>query len=137
MIQKQLEIKAQEAFLTPLLDIVSRDLKQVGCPACKLEEIRLCVEEIFVNIASYAYPGGTGMVGIIMEVQKGKVRILFRDSGIKYDPTKNKTPDIACPADERAVGGLGIYMVKNMTDKLEYEYRNRQNCLLMECSWQP
>ena len=76
------------------------------------------------------------MVEISVEIKKDKICVVFKDNGIRYDPTKNEPPDITCSADERDIGGLGIYMVKNLTDKLEYKYQNKQNCLLMECSWQ-
>lgn len=135
MTEKWFEMEAKKELLKPLLEIVHKELAAAGCPAYKLEEIEICVEEIFVNIASYAYLGQEGTVEIGMQMETDKIRMIFKDCGIRYDPTKNENPDITRSADERSIGGLGIYMVKNMTDRLEYKYQNKQNCLLMECSW--
>lgn len=136
MVKHTITIRAQKNFLSALLYTVQKDLEQVGCPADKLEEICICVEEIFVNIASYAYPETEGTVEIAVETQEGKSRIMFMDNGMPYNPLKQETPDILCSAQERAIGGLGIYMVKNLTDRLDYTYQNGQNCLLMEYVWQ-
>ncbi len=144
MMEQWYETEAKKELLKPLWESIEKELAAAGCPSYRLEEIAVCVEEIFVNIASYAYPRNKfpknlfqkGMVAISVQIEAGRIRILFQDSGIPYNPTQTKAPDITSPAEERDIGGLGIYMVKNMTDRLEYRFQNNQNCLLMEWSWQ-
>ena len=97
-------------------------------------QIDVAVEEIFVNIASYAYAPGVGEAGIGIEIggEPRCARIRFSDSGVPYDPLQRADPDITLPAEEREVGGLGIYMVKKTMDTVSYEHRDGQNLLAME-----
>ncbi len=133
--KRSLEVDAQRTLLEPLLDVFSRDLKDGGCPDEKIELIRICAEEIFVNIASYAYPEKEGSVQIEEEVLDGSIHIMFADEGVPYNPLEKDDPDITASAQERAIGGLGIFMVKQMADDLRYEYKDNRNCLYMDCSW--
>jgi anti-sigma regulatory factor (Ser/Thr protein kinase) len=86
------------------------------------------VEEIFVNIAHYAYTPETGSVTIRMSVQENIV-IEFEDSGKPYNPLEKEDPDIKASAEEREVGGLGIFMVKKIMDKVEYRREGNKNIL--------
>ncbi len=94
-------------------------------------QINLSVEEIFVNIAHYAYPEKTGEAVIETELSDDppKLKITFRDSGIPYDPLAKDDPDITLSAEKRQIGGLGIFLVKKNMDKIEYKYENGQNVL--------
>ena len=133
--KRSLELDAQRSLLEPLLDVFTRDLKDGGCPEDKIELIRICAEEIFINIASYAYPEKDGAVQIEEEVDEGIIRIMFADEGLPYNPLEKEDPDITASAQDREVGGLGIFMVKQMADEIRYEYKENRNCLYMKCSW--
>ena len=90
----------------------------------------VAVEELFVNIASYAYVDKTGIADITIELLPGQVvQITFRDSGIPYNPLEKPDPDITKPAEEREIGGLGIYIVKKSMDEVLYRYEDGQNIL--------
>lgn len=133
--KRSLELDAQRTLLEPLLDVFTRDLEDGGCPQEKIELVRICAEEIFVNIANYAYPEKDGAVQIEEEVFDNSICIMFADEGVPYNPLEKEDPDISASAQDREIGGLGIFMVKQMTDSLRYEYKDHRNCLYMECSW--
>lgn len=106
--------------------------------ACKnvsekiMKMLQICIEEIFVNICSYAYGDETGPVEISIEVLENAVKISFSDKGTEFNPLLNKDPNIAAGADERRIGGLGIFMVKNMMNNVSYRYENNCNILTIE-----
>jgi anti-sigma regulatory factor (Ser/Thr protein kinase) len=89
------------------------------------------VEEIFVNIASYAYAPGVGDAVVRFESSQdpASVTITFIDSGVPYDPVQKDDPDVTLSAEERGIGGLGIYMAKKAMDDMKYVYRDGQNIL--------
>ncbi len=96
--------------------------------------INMSVEEIFVNIAHYAYTEKTGKATINVSVtdDPAAITIIFKDSGIPYDPLAKKDPDVTLSAKERKIGGLGIYLVKKMMDEVVYKYENGQNVLIIK-----
>lgn len=130
---KELTIEAKVANLQQVLDFVDENLKSMRCPMKILMQIDVAVEEIYVNVASYAYAPNTGSVTIRMDLQEHPrtVVITFIDSGIPYNPLAKEDPDVTLSAEDRAIGGLGIYMVKKSMDKMEYEYKDKQNILKM------
>ena len=130
---KELTIEAKVANLQQVLDFVDENLKSMRCPMKILMQIDVAVEEIYVNVASYAYAPDTGSVTIRMDLQENPrtVVITFIDNGIPYNPLAKADPDVTLSAEERAIGGLGIYMVKKSMDKMEYEYKGKQNILKM------
>lgn len=95
--------------------------------------VLLSSEEIFVNIARYAYPGSQGdvLVDIGFSPQEGIIQVKFRDAGIPFDPTKWGVPDIHQSLEERKIGGLGIFMVRKMMDEMQYFYEDGANNLLI------
>ena len=97
-------------------------------------QIDVAVEEIFVNIANYAYGSETGDAEISVDISgdPAEACIEFRDSGIAFNPLEKEEPDIALPAEKRKIGGLGIYMVKKSMDGVEYEYKDGQNILKIQ-----
>ena len=113
---------------------VAETLERAGCPLRTQMQIEVAVEEIFVNIAQYAYAPETGEVTVSAELSgDGRALTLcFSDGGVPYDPLARQDPDIALPAEERDVGGLGVYMTKQLMDELHYEYRDGRNVLTMK-----
>ena len=134
-IRRELQMEARRDRLDDLLDILRTDAEQQGCPGEKIVSLEICAEEIFVNIASYAYGNKTGEVRITEEVTDHGISLCFRDRGMPYDPLAKEDPDTTLSLKERQVGGLGIYMVKNMMDSLFYEYVDGYNCLTMKMTW--
>lgn len=96
-----------------------------------LTQLEIIVEEVFVNIASYAYAPHKGNVTIKAELIDNNeyIRIQFIDSGREYNPLENEDPDISASIEDRAIGGLGIYMTKQLVDSISYEYVDMQNVL--------
>ena len=94
-------------------------------------QLDIAVEELFVNIANYAYVPDTGKATIRLEINEEplSVSITFIDNGVPYDPLAKADPDITLSAEERAIGGLGIFMVKKSMDDMFYEYKDSQNVL--------
>ncbi len=133
--KRSLELEAQRSMLEPLLSVFERDLRDGGCPQERIEAIRIAAEEIFINIASYAYPESEGTVQIEEAVEENSIDIMFADEGMPYNPLENEDPDIMLSVDERDIGGLGIFMVKQIADDVEYEYKEGKNCLRIKCTW--
>ena len=96
-------------------------------------QIDLAVEEVFVNIAKYAYHPDKGRATVRVEVSDDpvQVRITFLDHGKPYDPLAKEDPDVTLSADERPVGGLGVFMVKQSMDDVTYEYKDGTNILTL------
>ena len=107
---KEIVLKAQVDNLYKVLDFVEDELDLRNCEPKAKTQILVAVEEIFVNIASYAYEGGDGEVEIRMsfDADSNVVSVIFIDSGIKYNPIEKEDPNIKLSADKRPIGGLGI-----------------------------
>jgi len=119
---------AKDAFEEVSL-FVEEQLDLLECPMKAAMQISIAVEEIFVNIASYAYEGKPGTMTLTIDCNDGVVSFRFADKGVPFDPLAKPDPDIAAAADERQIGGLGIYMVKKSMDSVTYEYTNGENIL--------
>ena len=130
---KEITIEAKVEKLQEVLDFIEQHLAGAGCPMKTQTQIAIAAEEIFVNIASYAYAPGSGNATVCMEVSQepAAVTLTFVDSGKPFDPTRKADPDVTLPAEERGIGGLGIFMTKKIMDDVKYAYRNGQNCLTM------
>lgn len=135
IIKKTIKLEARKDNLDTLLGIIETDLESAGCPPEKMTVAAICAEEIFVNIASYAYGDKTGEARIDEEIQTGQISLCFQDCGQPYNPLEKEDPDTTLSAQERQIGGLGIFMVKNMMDTVTYENRDGWNRLTMTLSW--
>ena len=93
--------------------------------------MHIAIDELFGNIAYYAYNPEIGIVTVRVEVTDNPLAVVikFIDNGIPYDPLAKADPDTTLSVEERDVGGLGIYMVKKTMDDISYEYRDGQNIL--------
>ena len=126
---KKLQLEAKVENLQTVLDFIDGELESVDCPMKVQMQIDVAVEELFVNVAHYAYAPETGDVTVIIDTENtpGKAVIILKDSGIPFDPTAKEDPDVTLSAAERQIGGLGIYMVKKSMDSLEYAYEDGCN----------
>jgi anti-sigma regulatory factor (Ser/Thr protein kinase) len=127
----EITIEAKIENLDEVLGFVDGQLEELECPMKAQMQIDVAVEEIFVNIASYAYAPGVGDAVVRFESSQdpASVTITFIDSGVPYDPVQKDDPDVTLSAEERGIGGLGIYMAKKAMDDMKYVYRDGQNIL--------
>ena len=130
----ELELEAVPENLPEVQAFVEEHLEAAGCPDRAKMQIGLAVEEIFVNIASYAYAPEQGPATVRVEVSEDPVTvtITFVDNGMPYDPLAKQDPDLTLSAAEREIGGLGIFMTKQIMDDVVYEYRDGQNILTLK-----
>ena len=126
---KELIIDALTENLDAVIAFVTEQLEAVDCSMKAQMQIEVAVEELFVNIAHYAYAPGIGTATIQTEITADTAEITFIDSGVQYDPLAKPDPDVSLPASERQIGGLGIFMVKKSMDDMRYEYRDGKNIL--------
>lgn len=131
---KELVIEAKVENLEKVISFVDEELESCGCPIKSQTQVDVAVEEIFVNIASYAYESGVGNVTIRVEVDNDplSVKLTFLDNGVPFDPLAKEDPDVTLSAMERPIGGLGIFMVKKSMDDISYEYKDGQNILTIK-----
>ena len=94
-------------------------------------KLRLIAEELYTNIFSYAYPEKQGEIEVLVQKRDDVIIYTFSDSGIPYNPLEHKDPDVTLPPESRDQGGLGIFIVKNSVDGINYEYKNGKNVLTM------
>ena len=131
------ELKLEKAELSRLEDVlamVEQLLDDCDCPRKTRAQVAVAVEEIYVNIAHYAYAPETGPAVIQAEVS-GDPQVLtvtFTDRGVPYNPLEKPDPDVTLPAEQREIGGLGIYMVRKSMTNMRYEHRDGQNILTIE-----
>ena len=130
---KELKLEAKTENLQDVLDFIDGALESVDCPMKIQMQIDVAVEEMYVNVAHYAYAPETGEVTITIDVESipGKAVITLTDRGVPFDPTAKEDPDVTLSAAERQIGGLGIYMVKKSMDSLEYAYENDSNIVTL------
>ncbi len=127
---KELFITADTDNLDKVIEFVDENLRELSCADKIRMKLELATEEIFVNIANYAYAGtGEAYIGIEATEDKKSVKIIFKDSGIKYNPLLKADPDVSLPAEKRRIGGLGILLVKKIADEISYEYIDGNNVL--------
>lgn len=132
----ELEILAVTENLNEVQEFVDEHLEAAGCSMKVQMQIDVAVEEIFVNIASYAYHPERGKAMVRVEVTDAPVMvtITFIDHGMPYDPLAKEDPDITLPAEERGNGGLGVFMTKKLMDDVIYEYKDGKNILTLKKS---
>jgi len=126
---REIMVPAKVECLDEVLEFVEAAMTEVGADIKYVTNISIAVEEIFVNIAHYAYPDGEGDISISLLISQDKLVMEFKDRGIPYDPLSREDPDTSLSAEEREIGGLGIFMVKNMMDDVNYRYEDGYNVM--------
>lgn len=128
---KEITVEARSENVSLVTEFVEEQLESMDCPMKIQMKMGIAIDELFSNIALYAYPSGDGDVTVRVEKQEepAAVRITFIDRGVPYDPLKKEDPDVTLSAEEREIGGLGIYLVKKTMDDISYEYKDGQNIL--------
>ena len=128
---KNLIVPASTQKLDDVLDFISTELESHDFPMKVQMQIAIAVEEIFVNIANYAYTPTGGDIMVCCEIENDPLAVMiqFLDGGRPYNPLEKSDPDITLSAEERNIGGLGIFMVKKSMDDIRYDYKNEKNIL--------
>ena len=132
MAEKEFVAKVDE--LPNVISFVESELEKFEFDMKIIMQFNLVVEELFVNIANYAYQdqeNGKCKVGLEYNKDKQEVRLSFEDNGIKFNPLEKEDPDIDLPVEEREIGGLGILLVKKNMDNVEYKYEDHKNILIL------
>lgn len=127
---EKLTLPAVTENIEKVTDFVNGLLEAADCPPKAMMQIDVAIDELFGNIANYAYGSETGDATVGVEITEDRtVIITFADSGVPYDPLQKPDPDVTLSAEEREIGGLGIFMVKKTMDDMVYEYAEGQNIL--------
>ena len=140
----ELRVTADVNNLQSVMSFLQTHLDAQDCPRKARMAIELAVEEVFVNIAMYAYVSGNGEVTVRIcpsgdgpadetapEGSRG-IEVTFIDQGIPYDPLAREDPDVTLPANQRRIGGLGIFLIKQQMDDVTYEHRDGSNILTLK-----
>ena len=130
----KITVQADLTQLVPVTAMINRIMGQVKCPQRTKLQITVAIDEIFSNIVHYAYNNKEGTITVEVETEEDPpgFSITFVDQGIPFNPLTVRQPEVTGPAKKRAVGGLGIFIVKNTMDKVYYEYKNGCNVLTLE-----
>ncbi|MDR0761396.1 MAG: ATP-binding protein [Treponema sp.] len=129
---KELRIAAVLENLDTVLEFVQTELEETNCSFKTQSQINIVAEEIFVNIAHYAYNPVPGTAFIRVIIANNELRLEFEDMGQPYNPLEKADPDITAKAKDRPIGGLGIFMVKKIMDTVEYRYESGKNLLILK-----
>ena len=123
---------ARVDVLPEVMTYVEEELEKLECPMKMMARITVIVEEIFINIAQYAYSDGKGTMRLAITANPdGGVMLRFSDTGKPFNPLNRTDPDITLSAEEREIGGLGIFMMKQTMDEVKYKYENGHNVLVL------
>ena len=131
---KEMNIEATIDNIPTVTAWVDEQLEALDCPMKAQMQIDIAIDELFSNIARYAYNPEIGPATVRVEVAENPMAVVitFIDKGIPYDPLKQEDPNTHLPAEEREIGGLGIFMVKKTMDDITYEYKDGQNILTIK-----
>ncbi len=126
------EFAAADSALNDITAFAEEEFEKAELPMKTIMTVNVAIEEVFVNIAHYAYKGSEGNMKFGIQIDDGLLTLKFTDWGVPFDPLKKSDPDITLSAEERQIGGLGIFMVKKTMDDVKYEYKDGMNILTLE-----
>ena len=128
---KELTIEATTENIEAVTNFVNEQLEALDCSMKVQMQVDIAIDELFSNIAHYAYNPETGSATVQVEVTEDPLAVVitFIDHGTPYDPLAKEDPNTKLSAEERQIGGLGIYMVKKTMDDVSYEYKDGRNIL--------
>ena len=128
---KELTVRATVGNIPQVTAFIDELLEDAGCSVKAKIQIDVAIDELFGNIAHYAYHPETGPATVRVEVEQEPLAVIitFIDNGVPYDPLATEEPDVTLSAEEREIGGLGVFLVKKTMDDVSYEYKDGQNIL--------
>ena len=131
---REMDIAATLENLDAVMAFVDQQLEEAGCSMKTQMQIDIAVEEVYVNIAHYAYNPEIGGVTIRVQIEEEPLEIIltFIDKGKPFDPLAKEDPDVTLAVEDRQIGGLGIFMVKKSMDNISYEYNEGRNILTLK-----
>ena len=131
---KELKVKALLESIPAVTEFIDAELEALDCPMKAQMQIDVAIDEMFSNIAHYAYENGAGdaIVRFGFDADTRTASIVFEDNGISFDPLAKADPDVTLNAEERGIGGLGIFLVKKTMDRVEYRREDGRNILTIE-----
>lgn len=132
MIEKEFVAKKEE--LPNVISFIEYELEKFEFNTKIIMQFNLIIEELFVNIANYAYKDkedGKCKIMIDYNKEKQKVILSLEDNGIKFNPLEKEDPDTSLSVEDREIGGLGILLVKKNMDNIEYKYEDNKNILIL------
>ena len=132
--RKEIIFPAEIDSIPAITDFVNEALEEADCSMKAQTQIDIAIDELFSNIAYYAYGENKGEATVVVDLdaEKREVSITFIDSGTPYNPLEKKDPDISVALEDREIGGLGIFMVKQCVDEMAYNYTNGRNILTVK-----
>lgn len=138
--EKVLTVNASMDHLDEVIAFVEEQLESASCPLKVQGQICVSFEELYVNVVNYAYGEESGECVIGMNIStvgnEKKMVLTVKDRGNPFNPLKKEDPDITLSVEDRPVGGLGIYMVKQSMDDVMYEYQKGWNVIKIVKMWQ-
>ncbi len=131
---KELKVEAAVKNIEVVTDFVNAELERLNCPPKVRTQISIAIDEMFGNIARYAYTPNVGNAAVCFEVQENPLSVIitFIDNGKPFNPLEQTHIDTTAPVEKRGIGGLGIFLVKETMDMVEYEYKEGQNILTIK-----
>ena len=126
---REITLEAVIPNISVVTDWIDEELEQLGCPVKARMQFDVAIDELFTNIASYAYPGGTGKATVRFACEDRLVSVTFIDEGVPFNPLDRPPPDVTLPASERLPGGLGIFLVRKSMDDVQYRHEDGRNIL--------
>lgn len=133
--KKELHLTNDVSQVVALGEWIERLGEELALNPADVFQLNLALEEAVVNVMNYAYPGQTDMpIVLSVSADEGADGIVFRltDNGVPFDPTRAEMPDVTLSAEERNIGGLGIFLVEQLMNKVAYEREGESNVLTME-----
>jgi len=127
----EITVNAVPQSITTVTEFAEERMGQMGCPVKVMLQMNVVIDELFSNIARYAYGTSVGTATVRIEKVDNPegICMTFLDSGIPFNPLTNEDPDTSLSLEEREIGGLGFFMAKKLTDQITYEYRDGRNIL--------
>lgn len=131
--EKKLILQNEVEQLSKLSDFIDSIAEELSIDSSMAMGLNLAIEEAVTNVVMYAYPEGeVGNVVIIANFTEGMLIFTISDNGIPFDPTSKTDADVTLNVEERPIGGLGIFLVKNLMDFVGYERKNGYNILTLK-----
>ena len=131
---KELTIEAAVENIEIVTDFVTAELEKLDCPMKAETQIAIAIDELFGNIARYAYSPDIGKATVRFEVEEDPLAVIitFIDNGVPFNPLEQAEPDTHLSAQERQIGDLGIFLIRKTMNMVEYRYQNGQNILMIK-----